>query len=915
MKTRLLNGLITVILFLIPTLIKAQTPNLGTAADFVIFTTVGAVGNTGISQLTGNVGTNNGAVTGFGNVNGVMTYTGDPKSAQCATDLLIAYNYLNALVPAYFPAPLLGNGDTLIEGVYSITGASTLNSNLTLNAQGNANAVFIFKIQGPLSTAASSKIILINGAQACNVYWKVEGLISMASGTTMRGTVIANNSAIDMNSGCTLEGRILSTAGSVTVNGVLAYTPIGCGSPYLTGPIAPALSSVACYTLFSSNGPVTNVGITYVTGDVGTNNGLTTGFNPLFVTGLIHPIPDGSTVQAAADLLNAYTYINALPYDIELLYPPQFGNNLVLTPHTYLMNGSVTFTDTLFLNAEGNVNAVFVIKIYGALSTSTYSKVKLINGTKKENVFWLVNGAVSINDYSEFVGTIICNNGAMNLNTGVTLDGRALTTVGALNSSAITAIMPPGCGVNTAPIIVIEPSNKTVCSGDSVSFTVIATGTGLTYQWRKGNVDLINGGNISGANSSTLIINPANISDVAANYNVIVSGSVLPNDTSIFVSLTTGTAPIIITEPINQTACAGNSVSFSVSATGSGLTYQWRKGTVNLINGGNILGANSDTLIINPVNISDTAYNYNVIVTGSCTPNDTSIFVSLTTGTAPIITTEPINQTACAGNSVSFSVAATGSGLTYQWRKGTVNLINGGNISGANSDTLTINPVNISDTAYNYNVIVTGSCTPNDTSIFVSLTTGGSSPIITTEPINQTVCAGNSINFSVTATGSGLTYQWRKGTVNLINGGNISGANSDTLTINPVNISDTAYNYNVVVTGSCIPNDTSINASLVVNITTVITIGPINQTTCIGNSVSFSVTATGTGLTFQWRKGTVNLINGGNISGANSDTLTINPVNISDTAFNYNVIITGGGCYETNIEVSFGVQLPVTITL
>ena len=250
-------------LFLLPVLIFAQAPPLGTAANFVLFSTNGAVSNTGISQLTGNVGTNNGPITGFGNVNGVM-HDMDGASAQCAADLLIAYNQLNSTIPTFFPAPLLGNGQILNAGVYSITGATTLNLDLTLNALGNANAVFIFQIEGSFSANADSKIILLNGAQACNVFWKVEGLVSMASGTTMRGTIIANNAAIIMNTGDTLEGRALSTAGAVTVHGMLAYTPIGCGSPVLTGPAAPALASTECYAIFSSDGAVTNTGITYV---------------------------------------------------------------------------------------------------------------------------------------------------------------------------------------------------------------------------------------------------------------------------------------------------------------------------------------------------------------------------------------------------------------------------------------------------------------------------------------------------------------------------------------------------------------------------------------------------------------------------------------------------------------------------
>ncbi len=450
MKTTLLYLLTVVILLLIPKVNFSQAPNLGTAADFVLFSTNGAVSNSGISQITGNVGTNNGSSTAFGNVNGVM-HDADGASAQCAADLLIAYNQLNSTVPTFFPAPLLGGGQSLNAGVYSISAAATLDLDLTLNAQGNANAVFIFQIQGPFSTNANSKVKLINGAQACKVFWKVEGLVSMASGTSMKGTIIANNAAINMNSGDTLEGRALSTAGAITIDGILAYTPIGCGSPVLNGPIAPNLGTAACYAIFSSNGAVTNTGTTYVTGDIGTNVGSTTGYNPLFVTGMIHPIPDGSTAQCAADLLTAYNYLNTLPYDIELLYPAQFGNSLVLTPHTYRMSGAATFTDSLYLNALGNANAVFVIQVNGAFSSSTYSKVKLINGAQAKNVYWKIEGAVDLNNYSVFRGNIVCNNGALGvLNTGVVIDGRALTTNGALNTTAITAVaqaIPSTCGI------------------------------------------------------------------------------------------------------------------------------------------------------------------------------------------------------------------------------------------------------------------------------------------------------------------------------------------------------------------------------------------------------------------------------------------------------------------------------------
>src|SRR3954470_11210646 len=115
MKNKLLIRLTAAILLLISGKNFGQAPVLGTAANFVLFSTNGAVSNTGISQLTGNVGTNNGSSTAFGNVNGVM-HDGDGSSAQCATDLLTAYNQLAATTATFFPANLLGNGQILNAG-------------------------------------------------------------------------------------------------------------------------------------------------------------------------------------------------------------------------------------------------------------------------------------------------------------------------------------------------------------------------------------------------------------------------------------------------------------------------------------------------------------------------------------------------------------------------------------------------------------------------------------------------------------------------------------------------------------------------------------------------------------------------------------------------------------------------------
>jgi hypothetical protein len=429
--------ILIIALFLFRLTIFGQVINLGTAANFVFFTTTGAVGNTGISHVTGNVGTTSGAITSFGNIDGV-NHNGDAASFNASADLLTAYNQLNATVPDFFPGPLLGYGQRFFAGVFSIPEAATLDDCLILDAQEDSNAVFIIKIQGAFSTSPSARVSLINGALACNVFWQVEGAISMGAGTLMRGNLVANNGAIHMAVGDTLEGRAFSTSGAITIDGTLAFIPKEYGSPMLTGPNKPILRSTINYAIFSSNGLVTDNGLSWATGDIGTNSGSTTGYNPANVTGTIHPIPDASTSNCSSDLLNVYNYLNSLTSDIELLYPAQFGNNLVLTPHVYEMNAAAVLTDTLYLNAEGNEHAVFVIKINGAFTTSTYATVKLINQAQSKNIFWLINGAATINNYSVIRGTVICNNAASILNIGATVDGAIFTTGGDITTTTDT---------------------------------------------------------------------------------------------------------------------------------------------------------------------------------------------------------------------------------------------------------------------------------------------------------------------------------------------------------------------------------------------------------------------------------------------------------------------------------------------
>jgi hypothetical protein len=207
-----------------------------------------------------------------------------------------------------------------------------------------------------------------------------------------------------------------------------------------------------------------------------------------------------------------------------------------------------------------------------------------------------------------------------------------------------------------------------------------------------------------------LTINPAAPSDAAANNNLEVSGTCLLALNSVNVPLIVNQLLAIQSQPSDTTICEGNPVHFTLNATGTGLLYQWRKGTQNIVDAAGVSGATTNTLTLNSAAVSDVATNYNVVVTGTCLPAQTSMDVALSVQTGLNILSQPIDTIVCAGNPVSFNLDATGTNLTYQWRKGTVNLSNTANISGVNTATLLIASVTVSDTGSDYNVMISGAC-------------------------------------------------------------------------------------------------------------------------------------------------------------------------------------------------------------
>ncbi|MBD3242625.1 MAG: hypothetical protein GF331_18690 [Chitinivibrionales bacterium] len=485
------------------------------------------------------------------------------------------------------------------------------------------------------------------------------------------------------------------------------------------------------------------------------------------------------------------------------------------------------------------------------------------------------------------------------------------------------------------PQVVDHPVATEACEGGSATFTAGGTGEAVAYQWQVydgGYVDLTDDGTHAGVNTTTLTIDPVSLSMQNKTYRCMVSGACAPADSTLPATLTVRARPVITAQSDDTTVCETQTAQFGVDTEGDNPTYQWQvdegSGFVDLANTGPYSHVDGPWLWINDAPASLDGARYRCVVGGACSPQVVSTPVTLTVQALPRITADPQPDAVCHDGTASFSVSATGDGLSYRWYvdKGDGNgfqQVTLGNPT-ATSPTLTLNNPGTHSDGNRYRCQVAGTCSPVAVSADALLTIYA--PITITDASTYAdVCENQPATFSVTVSGHEPSYQWQmddgSGFVDLANDAVYSGADTDQLTIAAATLSMSGQTYRCEVGGPCSSPVYSYDAALTVRPAPGITSEPSDITVCPSASAFFEVQATGASGSpaYQWQVSTggsfTDLQDNAPYSGATSTHLSISGVTEAMNGYRYRCIVSGECSPQaTSAVATLSVQTEAQIT-
>jgi hypothetical protein len=227
------------------------------------------------------------------------------SSAQCLIDLKSVYNNLHdsPTTSDHGNDFNFGSGEIIKTGKYNLKSAIAVGGVLTLDGENNPNSIFVFQALGAINVAAASEIKLINGAQACNIFWVAEGAINVGANSIMKGILISHGFAVAIGADTEIEGRMFTTAGAVAFGPGTASSPSTLSTRF-------NLQSLSSFVVFTGSGAINNTGTpttSFYNGDIASNFGDTGSLLAATVNGTIYPSGINS-INIVPPVINTATF-------------------------------------------------------------------------------------------------------------------------------------------------------------------------------------------------------------------------------------------------------------------------------------------------------------------------------------------------------------------------------------------------------------------------------------------------------------------------------------------------------------------------------------------------------------------------------------------------------------------------------
>jgi len=368
--------------------------------------------------------------------------------------------------------------------------------------------------------------------------------------------------------------------------------------------------------------------------------------------------------------------------------------------------------------------------------------------------------------------------------------------------------------------------------------------------------------------------------------------------------------PTVVSQPADQSVVVGTAATFSVTAAGAApLSYQWSD-SPDGITFTAIAGATSSSYDTGATTLAQSGTRYRVVVSNSLGSVTSSAALLTVTPVvvAPAITMQPADQTVTAPASATFNVTATGSTLSYQWQVSSDAGVSFNPVAGGpDAPTLALSNTTVAQSGQRYRVVVSNSAASVTSNVaLLTVNPAPVAPAFTTQPLSQTITAGQAVSFTVAATGTPApTIQWLINGITLVDGAqasgacpgaSVAGAGSASLTLTAVPIGCSGAVFSAIASNGVNPDATSNGATLTVNPAPVppsITLQPVDVTVVAPATATFTAAASGVpSPTVQWQQSTDAGVTWTNINGATNPSLTTPATVLADSGKRFRAVFT-----------------------